>query len=480
MTRRKEYGVSCLGIFLGLLCFTGSLQPFPIQTVSSQENPRVEEVKHFTLEEAINRALTANRTIAAAIDNLSHSEFSLLASKSDFELRIIPEIYLDLARGHKDFGTAVTLDKTLSTGTRVSVSPTLQKAGSTYETGVDVTLSQPLLRGFSTNYNLQGVKQSEYLLRSSHRDLYLTQVNVVLATVSAVYDVIRRREILRLQQSSYDRSLGYTEAAVVKQRMGMATAIDVYRAKIKLSQAESLLVTSREAFQDALDNLRIILAVPLEQAIDVSAPLSYTLIDVEEGEALRLSLKERMEALQIEDLIAILEIQSDAAKHNILPDVDLTLKYSSKGSDSSLKESIKSNSGSVELGLVSSGNVSRTREKAVYEQSRIAISSALRLLDLKKDEIKREVKFSLRNLFRTEENIEIQREQIEQSKGKLELAKVKFSRGLASNFDLIEAESELRTAEINLISAVIQYIEGQYQLKAAMGVLIDKQGKVTS
>ena len=236
----------------------------------------------------------------------------------------------------------------------------------------------------------------------------------------------------------------------------------------------------REAFQDALDNLRIILAVPLEQPIDVSAPLSYTLIDVKEGEALSLSLKERMEALQIEDLIATLEIQSDAAKHNILPDVDLTLKYSSKGSDSSLKESIKSNSGSVELGLVSSGNVSRTREKAVYEQSRIAISSALRLLDLKKDEIKREVKVSLRNLFRTEENIEIQREQIEQSKGKLELAKVKFSRGLASNFDLIEAESELRTAEINLISAVIQYIEGQYQLKAAMGVLIDKQGKVTS
>ena len=459
---------------------TAALHPVPVTTASYPDESPTEAVLHFTLEGAINRALTANRTIAAAIDNLSHSEYSLVAARADFELRIIPEVYLDLAKGEKDYGAAVTLDKKLATGTRVSVSPIIQKAGEAYETGVDVTLTQPLLRGFSTNFNLQGVKQSEYFLRSSQRDLYLTQVNVVLATVSAVYDVIRRREVLQLQQSSYDRSLGYTEAAIVKQRMGMATAIDVYRARIKLSQAESLLVTSREAFQDALDNLRIILAVPIEQPIDVSAPLSYALTDVDEEEALSVSLQERLEVIQIEDMIANLETQSAAAKHNLLPDVDLTLRYSSKGSETSLKESVRSNKGSVELGLATSGNVSRTREKAQFEQSRIAISSAQRLLDLKRDEIKREVKFALRNLFRTGENIGIQREQIKQSQGKLELAKVKFSRGLASNFDLIEAETELRTAEINLISAVIQYIEGRYRLKAAMGVLIDKEGRVTS
>ena len=439
-----------------------------------------DDILHFTLEEAINRALTANRSIANALDQVAQTRFSLVSSRADFELKIIPEVYLDLAKGRKDYGAALSLDKKLSTGTGLLISPFIQRVGETYETGMDILLTQPLLRGFGTDYNLRGVKQSEYLLRSSQRDLYLTQVSVVLAAVSAVYNVIRLREILRLQQSSYERLQGYTEAAGVKQKMGLATAIDVYRARIKLSQAESFLIASREAYQDALDYLRIILAVPLEKAIDVSAPLTYTVIHVEEENAILVSMNERVEIIQIKDLIANLELQARTAKHNILPDVDLTLKYSSKGSDSALKESLKTNKGSVELGLATSGNVSRTREKAAYERSRIAIHSASRLMDLKCDEIKREVKFSLRNLYRNMKNIEIQKEQITQAKGKLELAKVKFSRGMAGNFDMIEAETELRTAEISLISAVIQYIEGQFRLKAAMGILIDKQGKVSS
>lgn len=371
-----------------------------------------DDILHFTLEEAINRALTANRSIANALDQVAQTRFSLVSSRTDFELKIIPEVYLDLAKGRKDYGAALSIDKKLSTGTGLLISPSIQRIGETYETGMDILLTQSLLRGFSTDYNLRGVKQSEYLLRSSQRDLYLTQVSVVLAAVSAVYNVIRLREILRLQQSSHERLQGYTEAAGVKQKMGLATAIDVYRARIKLNQAESFLIASREAYQDALDNLRIILAVPLEKAIDVSAPLTYTVIHVEEENAILVSMSERVEIIQIKDLIANLELQARTAKHNILPDVDLTLKYSSKGSDSALKESLKTNKGSVELGLATSGNVSRTREKAAYERSRIAIHSASRLMDLKCDEIKREVKFSLRNLYRNMKNIEIQKEQI--------------------------------------------------------------------
>ncbi len=437
-------------------------------------------VLHFTLEEAVNRALQANRSIANAVDQVRQSRFSVVSSMAEFELKIIPEVYLDVSKGRKDYGAGLALEKKLSTGTNLMIGPSFRRIDGDVETGMNVVLSQPLFRGLSRDYNLLGAKQSEFLLRSSQRDLYLTQVNIVLSTVSAVYNVIRTREILRLQQSSYDRLLGYAEAAGVKQKMGLASAIDVYRAKIKLKQAESLLITSREALQDALDSLRIILALPLEQNVDVSAPLTYSLVEVKSSEAVDVSIRERVEIHQIRDLIANMELQTKAARHALLPDVDLSLSYSSVGTGSNISRSLKSNKGGLALGLSTSGSVSRTREKAAYEQSRIAVKSAGRLLSLKQDEVKREVKFYIRSLNRTGKNIDIQREQITQAKGKLELAKVKFSRGMAGNFDMIEAETELRTAEINLISAVIQYIEGRYCLKAAMGTLIDKQGKVAS
>ena len=180
-----------------------------------------------------------------------------------------------------------------------------------------------------------------------------------------------------------------------------------------------------------------------------------------------------------EDLLANLKLRSRADKHGILPDLDLALKYTNQGTAGSLEESVKSGEGRIEVGLSSSGNYRRTVEKARFEMSRLAVTSAERLFSLKKDEIKREVKFALRNLSRAEKNIGIQEEQIDQAKGKLELAKVKFSRGMAGNFDLIEAETELREAEISLISAVIGYIVGSYRLRTAMGTLLDREGRVT-
>ncbi|MFH2043010.1 MAG: TolC family protein [Acidobacteriota bacterium] len=463
------------GIFI-LLLIAGV-----VWAVEGQESsPPEVDVLHLSLEEAINRALQANRTIADAVDDVSRSRFSLTAARADFELKIIPEVFLDLTGEDREAGGAVSLVKQLSTGTRVTVSPIVQKSGGEVETGLDVSLTQPLLRGVSPVYNLLGVHQADYFLRSTERELYLTQMNVVLSVVYAVYNVVRQREILGLHRASFDRSLGYAEAAAVKQKMGMATAIDVYRANIKLKQAESLLISSRDGYQDALDTLRILLAMPLDQAVEVSAPLSYSYLALDADETLEIAMERRIEIEQYGDMIANLEQQSRAAGHGLLPDVDLTVRYSSRGRNADLGESVRANTGSVEVGLATTGASSRTREKALFEQSKIAVNGARRLLELKRDEITREVRFALRLLQRTEENIAIHRDQIEQAKGKLELAKVKFSRGMADNFDLIEAESELRSAEINLVSAVIQYIEGQYHLKAAVGTLIERPGRTTS
>jgi outer membrane protein len=447
-------------------------------TAGGQDGGR-EGLLRLTLEEAINRALQANRTIANAADNVAQSSYSLTASRAEFELQIYPQIYADLADKELAYGAGATLQKKLSTGTTLSLIPTLVRTGDEFSAGVEVLLTQPLLRGRSREFNTAGLRRSEYFFRSSQRDLYLTHVSVVVTTVAAVYDVIRSREVLRLQRSSFDRSVGYTEAAEVKQKMGLATAIDVYRARIKQQQAESLLISSRESYQDSLDNLRIILALPLEQPIEVSAPLEYSLLRISEARAIDISMKERVEVAHYEDLLSNLRLRTRADKHGILPDLDLALKYTNQGTAGSLEESLKIGDGRVEVGLSSSGNARRTVEKARYEMSRLAVTSAERLFSLKKDEIKREVKFALRNLSRADNNIGIQEEQILQAKGKLELAKVKFSRGLAGNFDLVEAETELREAEIGLISAVIGYIVGSYRLRTAMGTLLDKEGRVT-
>jgi outer membrane protein len=77
-------------------------------------------------------------------------------------------------------------------------------------------------------------------------------------------------------------------------------------------------------------------------------------------------------------------------------------------------------------------------------------------------------------LDRAYERIHLQEEQIKTTEGELYLAKIKFDRGMADNFNVIQAEKSLRSAQQTYWTALIDHVVGEYQLLAAIGLLIDK------
>lgn len=440
------------------------------------------KIKKLTLETAVNRALQANRGLADAMDQVEGTRLSLVSAESEFELKIFPgaEAGITGAGGEGSdeiLGAGISLQKRFARGTDINVSPNMRKIGDTYQTAVDTSLTQPLLRGIDREYNLSGVQNAEFGVRSDRRSLYLTQVTTVLNTIGAVYEVIRQKELFRLNEDSALRLRSHAEAARAKEKIGVSSPIDVYRAGIQQKQAEDNLNTAREAYQDALDNLKILLALPLEEEVVVETPLTYNLVRLGKEEAVRTALKNRVELDQSADNIREAQRLSRVAKHNTWPDLDLVLNYSRFGSGENFGDGTRFNDDSWNVGLVTSTDLARTAERAVYDQSLLNVRVARRNAGLLRDEVIREVKRNLRNLSVSEKGIAIQEEQIRQSKGQLELAQVKFRWGLANNFDLVDAETELRRAETNLLSAVLDYIIGSHRLRAALGTLIERPEK---
>ena len=435
--------------------------------------------KKLPLEDAINRALEANRGLADAVDNVEGARLSLVAAESEFELKIFPSGHAGIT-GTSDegpdetLGAGISLEKKFATGTKLKITPNIQKTGDIYQTGIDTGLVQPLLRGISREFNLSGVRSAEFGARSTRRSLYLRQVNTVLLTIGGVYEVIRQRELFRLNEESAVRLRVHAEAARAKKKIGLATQIDVYRAGIQQKQAEDNLNSAREAYRDSLDNLKILLALPLEEEIEVEAPLEYSLVRLAEKEATRTALRNRVELDQAADTVREAKRLSRVSKENIWPRLDVVFNYSRFGSGDKFGESTRFDEDSWGVNLVTSTDLARTVERAAYDQSLLNVRSARRNNSLERDNVARQVKRDLRNLRRSEKTIEIKEEQIGQVKGQLELAQVKFRWGLANNFDLIQAETELRLAETNLLSAVLEYIVGSHRLRAALGTLLER------
>jgi len=216
------------------------------------------------------------------------------------------------------------------------------------------------------------------------------------------------------------------------------------------------------------------LALPLEEEIEVEAPLEYSLVRLAEKEATRTALRNRVELDQAADTVREAKRLSRVSKENIWPRLDVVFNYSRFGSGDKFGESTRFDEDSWGVNLVTSTDLARTVERAAYDQSLLNVRSARRNNSLERDNVARQVKRDLRNLRRSEKTIEIKEEQIGQVKGQLELAQVKFRWGLANNFDLIQAETELRLAETSLLSAVLDYIVGSHRLRAALGTLLER------
>lgn len=401
-----------------------------------------------------------------------------MSAGSDYELRIVPGASAGASGGDGDasgrVGFGLGLKKKTSIGTALSVDPATRREDGTYRTGVDATLQQPLLRGRGEEPTLSPLRGAEYSVRTSRRSLYQLETDTVVRTVGAVYRVVEQRELVRVTEESVQRLRGHAEAAKARERAGLSDPMDAYRAGIQLAQAEDSLTTVRESLQDALDALKIILALPLAEAVDVEAPVSYQQTGPTEEEAAAAAGANRVELLQADDAVREAERLARLARNRLLPELNLVLSYSRYAEGETFGDGASFDKDSWSASLKSSTPLGRTAESAAYEQQLLAVASAVRAREQKRDAIVRQVRSEQRALQRALQRIDIQKERTRQAEGQLELAKLKQRHGMANNFDIIDAESSLRQAQGAHLGAVTDYIAGTWRLRGAMGTLLPK------
>lgn len=432
----------------------------------------------LTLTDVINLALRANRSLISSTYGVKNRKYSLDAAQSEFELKLIPGADARATDDTSSVGAGVTVEKKFAPGPVAALSPRITRFdddddSEAYSGEFGISLILPLLRGFGSEINLNSVRTAEYSLRTAHRSHYLVKVNIVIEAVSATYDIVEQGELVRLYQDQTKSFQGHVVMAKAREKIGLATPIDVYRAEIQLKDAQDNLTRAREALRSAGDRLKIVLAAPLEQAIQVVAPVDYQPLDVTLEEAVAAALQNRVELKQIDDQIEEARRASRVAKNNLLPQLDLVANYTRSGSDDTFSRSVRLNEDFWSINLTSTTDWSRTAEKAAYQQALLAVKTDELNRWTRIDGIKREVRQNFDSLLKAAERMQIRKEQINQASGKLALAEIKFGYGMANNFDVIEAQTELQTARVNLLAAKIEHIVGRYRLRAAMGTLIE-------
>ncbi len=427
----------------------------------------------ISLPQAIEMVLEKNRTVVRGRNTINVNRMGLKSAKTDFDFKLMPAVGARVTDENNGFTSGVSLTKRFTQGVELTISPRVDVNDDDYYSRIGVSLSIPLLRGRGKLTNLAYVQSSAYSLRTASRSLHRIKTGAILQAVSRFYHIISSRHKVELNTFLVARFKKHAELAKLKSDIELASPLDVYRAEIKVKDAESDLADAVETLQNGKYELKTILSIPQDTRIALDEPpIAIAAVDINVPEAEKVALENRVEIFQALDGLGEARRYARIAKQNLLPDLKLNMDYTRSGNSDGFRDSLDLRDERWVISLSSSTDFARSREKLYYQQMLVNIDSAKIDLDDTRERVRQEVRSQLDALKKIKDQIVIREQQIHQAEGKKALAAIKFNNDMADNFDLIEAETELHRAKIDFLDARIAYIIGTYRLREIMGTLL--------
>ena len=423
----------------------------------------------ITLKQAITLALKNNRSLQRSRLNVVSSNLNVEAKKSDFNIKVRPSTAAGLYSSSNEYWSgSLEFSKKFEYGITTSVTPELRRSGDTYKSSVEIALNIPLLNGFGREYTLDGLYSSQYDLENTKRSYYKQQVAVVLETVTTVYNIIKNQQQILLLTTQINILTKHLSLTKIKEKTGLSTAMDLYRAEIRMKDIQNELTSVEEALENHLDQLKSVLAVPMRGKMTVTAPIEYKPVVTNLDKAVAIALKNRIELEQAERRVGELKRKMILAKKGILPRLDLDVSYEKYGENSSF--TLTDDYWTVSLS--GSSDMMRTQQQTAFAQARINFRQSQIDMEGKRQEIVKSVRAHINKMSKKQQMIADRREQARQSQGKLDLAVSKFNHRLANNFDLLESQTQMQQVRSNLLFDTIGYIVDTYRLRSVLGTLI--------
>ncbi len=429
----------------------------------------------LNLVDAVNVALERNYDILAARDNLTSARLRYGASVAQFFPKLTPRY--DRSEDTSTFATDISqklpwTGATLTGSAAFTQNPPETESGLDRQSALSLTLKQPLLRGFGPNATFYDLRNSRRARVGQERALILRRQRTAIAVVDAFYQVLQQRTLLAVARQSLKRNQTLLRASEARLKVGLASKLDVFRAELQVAQASEAEVRAEVGLEQALERFRSTLGLAASTPIEPEATALPEVIEPETEplEALvarafegRLDLQETRE--RVDDARRARAL----ARQNLLPQLDVILGYTRSGLSSSFGSAWSGSDDRVTLSLSTSYPLERQSERVNAALAGLDLASQERALEQHEQQVEAEVRSALRELGQIAKSVELQRRGVEVAERQHRLATLRYERGLASNFDVVDAEGSLVTARSALVSLLARYAVARLELLRVTG-----------
>jgi outer membrane protein len=331
-----------------------------------------------------------------------------------------------------------------------------------------VQIQQLLFDGFQTRNN---VRTAEARVRASNESLRNTEQNILFNAASAFMDVIRDRQITVLRARNLEFLEEQVRAARSRFEVGEGTRTDVAQAEASRSAAVAQLAAARA---QALSSEAIYHQVIGDEPGKLSSPSAAKGLPKGLDTAIVIANTEHPAIIATEHLVDAAGFAVKAAEGSLLPQFSASASVA-RNYRNTVPESFLSSDGTF-----NSASVGLTLTVPIYQGGRVAaqvrqnkesLGQARIEVDVTRDQVRSAIVSAWTQYDAARQSVVANREAV--SAAELALSGVIEERkvGQRTTLDVLDAQADVITAQINLVSSERDVVVASYAILSAVGHL---------
>jgi len=333
-----------------------------------------------------------------------------------------------------------------------------------------VTLQQPLFTGFRLKSN---ARAAEYLARASESDRENDKNDLTLNITAAYWMLYQAHETKKFVDENVNRLLAYRKDTENLMKAGLATRNDLLKIEVQLSSAKLSQIDAANDVEVAMMNLNNVMG----QAIETQIELASSPRDSASESAVQTpgSLTEKAFALRpdlqsMQSRIEASKASLYASRGNYYPQIFLAGNYYYNRPNSRYQPTIDAFKSSWDLGVQVQFDIwNWGATSSEVEQAKSLVTQNENIYGQMKDNVVLEVKQYYLAVARARDKINLARVGVDQSEENARTTRDKYTSGLATSSELLDADVALLQAHTNYTGALVEQEIAVARLRKSVG-----------
>lgn len=313
------------------------------------------------------------------------------------------------------------------------------------------------------------IAQAKLGLKSADLSLEKAKQQIKLDATTGYYGILQARNSVKVAQESVDSLAEHLKNVQAQYDVGTVAKADVLRSEVELANAQQTLIKAQNSYELAVSNLNNVIGLPLGTELTIKDELKYQKYPLSLDESIQYALNNRPD-------IAVANIAVESAQKNI--------QIAKAGNRPSVSASAATgwydndlpgaDNNSWSIGVTATWNVFDSGlTKSQINQANAALEKAKEQARQTSDSVQLEVRSAYLSMKEAEKRIETSQVAVAQAQEDFKIAQVRYSAGVGTNIDVLDAQVALTTAKNNYNQALYDYNTSKATLEKAMGVPVE-------